>query len=57
LPEEIIKKYGFIPKKEAYYKLHFPKTQNDIELAKTRLAYEELYDIQYFALSKKYEVI
>jgi ATP-dependent DNA helicase RecG len=39
LPESIIKKYDFISKKEAVYKVHFPKNKNDIELAKYRLSY------------------
>jgi ATP-dependent DNA helicase RecG len=39
LPENIIKKYNFISKKEAVYKIHFPKNKNDIEQAKYRLAY------------------
>jgi ATP-dependent DNA helicase RecG len=39
LPESIIKKYNFIDKKEAVYKVHFPKNKYDIELAKYRLAY------------------
>ena len=55
LPEEIIKKYWFISKAEAVYKIHFPKNNHDIEIAKYRLAYEELYDINYRALSTKYE--
>lgn len=55
LPENIIKKYKFIEKKEALKKLHFPKTNNDIEIAKYRLAYEELFEINFKALSKKYE--
>jgi ATP-dependent DNA helicase RecG len=37
LPENIIKKYNFISKKEAVYKIHFPKNKNDIEQAKRRL--------------------
>ena len=55
LPESIIKKYSFISRKEAFYKLHFPKNNNDIELAKERLGYEELFEINYKTLSKKYE--
>lgn len=55
LPEEILKKYSFISRKEAYYKIHFPKNKNDIEQAQYRLAYEELYNINYTAISKKYE--
>ena len=55
LPENILEKYDFISRKEAFYKIHFPKNKNDIEQAKYRLAYEELYEINYTAISKKYE--
>jgi ATP-dependent DNA helicase RecG len=55
LPEEILKKYNFISKKEAIYKIHFPKNMHDVEVAKYRLAYEELYEINYGAISKKHE--
>ncbi len=55
LPESIIKKYSFIAKKEAIYKIHFPKNKHDIELAKHRLAYWELFEINYKAISTKYE--
>ena len=55
LPESIIKKYNFISKKEAVYKVHFPKNKHDIELAKHRLAYWELFEINYKAISAKYE--
>ena len=55
LPEHILEKYDFISRKEAYYKIHFPKNNNEIEQAKYRLAYEELYNINFTAISKKYE--
>lgn len=55
LPENIMHKYGFLWKKEALLKLHFPQNKQDIEKAKHRLAYEELYEINYKALHKKYE--
>jgi ATP-dependent DNA helicase RecG len=55
LPENIVKKYDFISKAEAVYKIHFPKNKNDIEVAKYRLAYEELFEINYKAISSKYE--
>jgi ATP-dependent DNA helicase RecG len=55
LPKHIIEKYGFISKVEAIYKIHFPKNKDDIEVAKYRLAYEELFDINYKAIHKKYE--
>lgn len=55
LPETIVKKYNFISRKEAFYKIHFPKNNHDIEIAQKRLAYEELFDINYRAISNKYE--
>ena len=55
LPDKILEKYAFISKKEAIYKVHFPKNMHDIELAKYRLAYEELYEINFWAISKKHE--
>jgi len=55
LPEKIIQKYNFISKAEAIYKIHFPRNKDDIEQAKYRLGYEELYEINYRAISNKYE--
>ena len=55
LPENIIKKYDFISKKEAVYKVHFPRNKHDIEIAKYRLAYGELFHINYVSISHKYE--
>jgi len=55
LPENILKKYNFISRREAFYKIHFPKNSHDIELAKARLAYEELYNINYAAISSKHK--
>ena len=53
LPESIIKKYNFISKQQAFEKLHFPLSKHDFELARTRLAYDELYEINYKSISKK----
>ena len=55
LPESILEKYSFISRKEAYYKIHFPNNKNDIEQAQYRLAYEELFEINYTAISNKYK--
>lgn len=55
LPEHILKKYSFISRKEAFHKIHFPKNSHDIDLAKYRLAYEELYSINYTAISTKHK--
>ena len=57
LPEHIVEKYGFVSKAEATHKIHFPKNKNDIEVAKYRLWYEELFEINYKAISFKYEKI
>jgi len=55
LPKHILKKYGFLSRREALQKLHFPKNSDDIEQAQRRFAYEELYAINYTAISKKYQ--
>lgn len=55
LPEDIMKKYNFISRKDAIYKIHFPKNSHDIDIAKARLAYEELYKINYGAISAKHK--
>lgn len=55
LPEEIIKKYNFLEKNKALEKLHFPQNKDDIEIAKYRLAYEELFEINFKSISKKQE--
>lgn len=55
LPDNIITKYNFISRKQAIYKIHFPKNKNDIQVAKSRLAYEELFDINYKSIAHKYE--
>jgi len=55
LPTELVKKYNFISKKDAFHRIHFPKNSHDIEVAKIRLAYEELYQINYSAISAKHK--
>lgn len=55
LPENIIKKYNFISRKEAIYKIHFPRNSHEIDQAKFRLGYEELFEINYKAISSKYK--
>ena len=55
LPYNILKKYNFISKSDAVYKVHFPKNKDDIEIAKYRLSYEELFEINYKTISIKYK--
>jgi len=56
LPKKIIDKYNFISKVDALYLLHFPKNKTDIEIAKYRLAYEELFEINFKSISKKHNI-
>lgn len=53
LPQEIIKKYNFISKRDAILRVHFPRSNDDIEQAKFRLAYSELFEINYKAIWSK----
>lgn len=46
LPKDIIKKQKLISKKQAIDYIHFPKKQTEIEQAKKRLAFEELFLLQ-----------
>ncbi|HUC95939.1 MAG TPA: ATP-dependent DNA helicase RecG [Candidatus Saccharimonadia bacterium] len=54
LPEWIIKNYNLIPLKQAIEELHFPKSNEDLEKARSRIAFEELFDLSLAAqLNKK----
>lgn len=53
LPVEIIEKYNFISKRDAVLRVHFPKNKLDIEHSKYRLAYGELFEINYKAIGSK----
>lgn len=46
LPEFIKEKYNLISKNEAIEKIHLPKTQEDVETARFRIAFEELFTLQ-----------
>lgn len=45
LPPEIIKRQKLIPYADALVKLHFPKDGSDIEMARERLAFDELFGL------------
>lgn len=55
LPEQIIKKYNFISKRDSVMRVHFPRNRQDIEQAEYRLAYGELFEINYKSIASKYE--
>lgn len=43
LPDEYVKQYGLMSRKEAIYTLHFPKDSLSYRKARQRMAYEELF--------------
>ena len=52
LPEQIIKKYKLLSLKQALLNIHFPKSQQFLQLAEFRLKFEELFIIQLALLRK-----
>ncbi|TDT67845.1 ATP-dependent DNA helicase RecG [Hypnocyclicus thermotrophus] len=56
IPSSILKKYDILDRKEAILKIHFPKKNNDITLAKKRFALEELLTLELSIISKRFEV-
>ena len=46
LDESERERYGLISEKEALFGIHFPKSENQLDEAKKRLAFDELYELQ-----------
>lgn len=46
LPSDIARKYGLLSLSEAIYKIHFPEKQSEIEPARRRLSFNELFLMQ-----------
>ncbi|MBO5746168.1 MAG: ATP-dependent DNA helicase RecG [Clostridia bacterium] len=53
LPETLRQKYSLISLKEALFGIHFPKTFRDVEAARKRLVFEELFFLQTGILFQK----
>lgn len=53
LPEEIRKMKGFRTKSVNLTAIHFPTSKADFERARTELAYEELFSLQYEGIMRK----
>lgn len=56
LPKEIIEKYNLISLAQAVRQIHFPESQEELLEARSRLGFEELFQIQMKALYRKEEV-
>ncbi len=52
-PDEILKKFSLLPLPEALLKIHFPKNFQEIEKAKERLIFEQIFPIQLKVLIEK----
>lgn len=57
LPEEIIKKYKFLPIQTAIWQLHFPESFEHADAAKARFSFEELFLIQLNVLKEKLKLM
>ena len=55
LPEEIIKEEHFLSRADAIRALHFPESGVEVEEARRRLAFEQMYDMQCEVLQRKME--
>lgn len=55
LPASICKRYRFLPRNQAMYRLHFPRTHAELREAQRRMIYEELflYECQIFWLKQQ----
>ena len=46
LPDDIIEKFNFLDKKQAIVDMHKPKNMEEVEIARQRLVFEELFAMQ-----------
>jgi ATP-dependent DNA helicase RecG len=56
LPEWLVKAQDLIPHTQAVSEMHFPTSSDDLELAKKRLGFEEVFELSLAALLNKYEL-
>lgn len=53
VPAQILKKYEFLSRNEAYRLIHFPNSREDVEKASRRIAFDEFVRLQVFLANKK----
>ncbi len=46
LPDSVVRRWGLVERADAFRWIHFPHSREELESARTRLAFEELYLIQ-----------
>ena len=52
LPEELMKRHGFMERTQAYRELHFPSSMQAVEQARRRMKFEELFEFQLFLATR-----
>ncbi|MDO8530320.1 MAG: ATP-dependent DNA helicase RecG [bacterium] len=57
LPEEILKKYKFLPLQQAIWQAHFPDSFEYADAAKSRFSFEELFLLQLSVLKEKAKLL
>jgi ATP-dependent DNA helicase RecG len=57
LPAWLIKEQDLIPYKEAVFAMHFPATAQQLEEARRRLGFEEVFQLSLASLMNKYELL
>jgi ATP-dependent DNA helicase RecG len=55
LPKKLLKLRNLAPRDESFRHIHFPETMEDVEVARRRFAYEELYYFQLLLIYKQKE--
>jgi ATP-dependent DNA helicase RecG len=53
LPDKLIQEFGLVPKRDAIQNIHFPQDANNLEKARFRLKFEELFYVQLRILKLK----
>lgn len=53
LPNDIIARHGLLPRRQAVYAMHFPQSQEELDAARRRLAFEELFVLQLASLRRR----
>ena len=57
LPEWLVREQKLTSRSDALTKLHFPETPHDLEQARARLGFEEVFELVLASLMNKYEIM
>ncbi|MEI7682842.1 MAG: ATP-dependent DNA helicase RecG [Candidatus Saccharibacteria bacterium] len=57
LPLWVIKQHDLVDRAQAFHQIHFPDKQTDLEEARDRLGFEEVFELTLAALLNKHEIL